>query len=78
MEEKAFADTVLLYGNSMGRRTATTHPDASITSYYPSGHVAATLGSQTYPVYYAYVQEAGRLRVTGSAGSAMLTKQNEK
>jgi len=39
--------------DSRGRRVSTTLPDNSVTStsYYPSGQVRATWGSQTYPTF---------------------------
>ena len=43
----------------MGRKISTTLPDATVnyTSYYPTGLVKATWGSQTYPTWLAYDEE---------------------
>jgi RHS repeat-associated protein len=43
----------------MGRKISTTLPDATVsyTSYYPTGQVKATWGSQTYPTWYSYDEQ---------------------
>jgi RHS repeat-associated protein len=43
----------------MGRKISTTLPDATVsyTSYYPTGLVRATWGSQTYPTWLVYNEQ---------------------
>lgn len=55
-------DTIIFARDGLGRETAVTLPDGSVTrtSYYPTGKIRKRWGSQTYPQRYEY-DEQGRM-----------------